>query len=376
MLKLLWKLRDNQPVGVLKAQYYDRGNDDKHYVSASYRSTSDPDFELALLLPLLYESQLMVLVDPYAKNLADGIVSSLAHYKNGASLSTILPLNTPTANAPMVLSSKAILHKNKPRDEYFIEFLPEFKVPGDKDAIVARFLWALLPWAFTQFKDADFLLFVLAHLDLVSNVLSKRPRTQSGSPLARSDARNIMSGFGWAIPNFPGEDAVTASTLKFERPAISTNKQLEFWLQQFGSHVGRAMELIRVVSGDRPPDPFDPDHEIIEEKQRIDWSIAFHHASHQLEKARESLKKADEIWPEGRKTLKELRLGTDELFKLIENYREIDSLLSHYEPFYTTTRMRPLILKNRKHAADADSHFRNGLSRLEELAGIEISIGA
>jgi hypothetical protein len=201
MWKLLWKIGGNQTVGTLEAQFYDINQNDKYYVTAYFSSENKPDFHLATLLILLYESQLIVLIDPYAKNLADKLVSLLARYKNGSPLYPLLPSNSVIPNVPLILSTKTVLLKKRSREEYFASFFPRFKVSGNKDAIIAKFLWALLPWGLTQLENDDLCVYVLASLDLLSNVRSKGPFTRFDSPLLRPDASEIVSRLGWTLPD-------------------------------------------------------------------------------------------------------------------------------------------------------------------------------
>jgi hypothetical protein len=273
MWKSFWGLTGNQPVGTLEAQFYDSGEDDKYYVTASFSSESNPNFHFVILLPLLYESQLIVLVDPYAKYLADNLVSLITQYKNGSPLSLLLPTNTPIPNAPLVLSSKTVLLKKKSRDEYFTNFFPEFEVSGNKDAIVAKFLWALLPWAFSQLEDDDLRVFVLAHLDLVSSVLSKGLRTRSNSPLLRSDAGELISRLGWTLPDI--SSGRTSETLSRKtKPQAETPKQLEFWFKQFEAHVKQALAYFSEATSEQPPDLFDQNRNIINEKQLVQCKLS------------------------------------------------------------------------------------------------------
>jgi hypothetical protein len=96
----------------------------------------------------------------------------------------------------------------------------------------------------------------------------------------------------------------------------------------------------------------------------------------ELKAAGEYLKKAHEIWPKGKTILQELNLGLEDLLKLIENLKQINSLLDRNDPSNTMERIRQLLLQNRKHGQNADAHFINGLSQLKELTGIEIDFGA
>ena len=191
-------------MGLFEACFYDDGDDDRCYITATFTSEGDihEDFAIALL-PLLYEHQLTTLLDRQAEELAHSVDSWMKFYKSRfdeplQSLPPVPPLNLPTPDVPLVLSSKTVLLSD--RSGYAVNFFPKFEVRCNEDSTIARFLWALLFWAVAHMPSDGFRILALSQIDLLCTGFSKGPRALSTSPLRASDRWERIAELGWPTP--------------------------------------------------------------------------------------------------------------------------------------------------------------------------------
>jgi hypothetical protein len=197
-MRELWKFGDKRPVRTLQVHFFDNGDDDRCYVTVTFSEGSNIHYHLSLLLPLLFEHQLITLLEPYAERLALRMVSWMTNYKR-SSVPPVPTLNLPAPDVPLVLSTRIVLLKDS-AGGYAVNFFPKFEGGVDEDNTVVRFLWAFLIWVLTHIGNEGLRVLMLSQLDLLCNAFSRGPRTLENSPLRRPDFQVLISKLGWTVP--------------------------------------------------------------------------------------------------------------------------------------------------------------------------------
>jgi hypothetical protein len=156
--------------------------------------------------------------------------------------------------------------------------------------------------------------------------------------------------------------------------SISHRVQLENLLGEFEQHIRQVRSYLAETDNGQPVNLFGGDRlKLMEKKYLIDLQC-YNQAEAEANAAHRAIEEAQSIWPQGKRILKELLSGVENLQESVRTLKEAHQLFHPDVDFdeKSTLRLRQFLLQNRQYIARAEKHFNKGCKSLSQATGLNI----